>query len=246
MDGSSPPSLWRGDEMARHVAASTPSGHPGLDALLPGRGWPQGSLNEVLQPRTGHSEWRLLQPALAQAALAGHIVLIGCPLEPNLHHLAQNGMGPERITWLTPPEADERIWAAEQALHCPDVAAVLLWLPLHTSSTALRRLHRAAQTTALPDNPARQEAPLLFAFRPDAACQQPSPAPLRLRLESLGTQGLRIHLFKRRGTPEARPHVVAAPLPVLQLLEQPLPDGVRLFPFQTRHDDVVDRLRWTA
>ena len=56
------PAIWRGDDCAPEPAA-LPSGFAALDAALPGRGWPQGALTEMLLEREGIGELRLTLPA---------------------------------------------------------------------------------------------------------------------------------------------------------------------------------------
>src|SRR5206468_2821205 len=56
------PAIWRGGDCAPEPAAM-PSGFPALDAVLPGRGWPQ-ALTEILLAREGIGEIRLTLPAL--------------------------------------------------------------------------------------------------------------------------------------------------------------------------------------
>ena len=50
--------LWRarGGAEARDPAAHLPTGWPKLDAQLPGRGWPLGTLIELLLPEVGAGE----------------------------------------------------------------------------------------------------------------------------------------------------------------------------------------------
>jgi hypothetical protein len=58
------PAIWRGDDVAPEPSAIS-SGFPALDAALPGRGWPQAALTEILLEREGIGEIRLTMPALA-------------------------------------------------------------------------------------------------------------------------------------------------------------------------------------
>ena len=46
------PAIWRGGDCAPEPA-TLPSGFAALDAALPGGGWPQGTLTEVLLEREG-------------------------------------------------------------------------------------------------------------------------------------------------------------------------------------------------
>src|ERR1044072_6499837 len=57
------PSVWRGRSRASVETLST--GFPALDAGLPGSGWPQYCLVEILTPRPGVGELYLLLPACA-------------------------------------------------------------------------------------------------------------------------------------------------------------------------------------
>jgi protein ImuA len=182
------PYVWRVEDLAAE-AAVLPTGHPALDAQLPGGGWPVGSMVEVLQQRTGQHVWQLLLPGLAQAATrVGPVVLIAAPYEPFGPSLRAQGLAPERLLCVRAEKAAARLWATEQALRCAEVAAVLAWLP-QARSAELRRLHMAAQ----------QQGRLLFVFRGLEARHEASPARLRLALE--GADSLEVRILKRRGPP---------------------------------------------
>jgi cell division inhibitor SulA/protein ImuA len=58
------PAIWRGSDLPPPVGAVLPSGFAALDAELPGGGWPQGSLVEILADGQGIGELSLLLPAL--------------------------------------------------------------------------------------------------------------------------------------------------------------------------------------
>ena len=168
-------SLWRASEMGTPASFTTPSGHPGLDAELPGGGWPAGQLSEVLQAQAGLHEWRLLLPAVRAASASGVVVLIGCPRWPNMAALAGQGIGLSRMLLVDAAKPAERLWAAEQALRCRELAALMVWLP-QARPELLRRLQFSGQAAHQP------RPPLAFVFRPLAAQQDSSPAPLRLAL----------------------------------------------------------------
>src|SRR6267378_1674310 len=74
------PDIWRGQALSRAGAPTVPCGFPGLDAELPGGGWPAGALTEILPAHEGIGELRLLGPALAG--------------------LSQRGL---RLVWIAPP-----------------------------------------------------------------------------------------------------------------------------------------------
>ena len=58
------PDLWRAGRI-EPSARAIGTGYPTLDGLLADRGWPKAGLVELLSPRIGIGELRLLGPALA-------------------------------------------------------------------------------------------------------------------------------------------------------------------------------------
>lgn len=205
------PSLWRACDLGQSAAPVCPSGFAVLDAELPGGGWPCGQLTEVLQPQAGWREWRLLAPSLARLSRQGSVMLVGPPLVPHLPALAWQGLVLDSLIWVQADSPTERLWAAEQALRCQTLAALLVWLPSGLSQ-GLRRLQLAAQA-------GRQAAPpCLWALRPWSARQQASPAPLRLGLRAGPGDALEVLMLKRRGRvleqglllPAARPPALRA------------------------------------
>jgi protein ImuA len=176
-----------------------PTGFSPLDAVLPGGGWPVASMVEVLQARNGQHAWQLLLPALAQATRLqpGPVVLVGAPFQPFGPSLAAQGLPVERLLWVRTDKPAARLWAAEQALRCADVVALLAWLP-QARSAELRRLHMAAQ----------QHGKLLFVFRGLNVRNDASPAHLRLQLQ--GQETLKVHILKRRGPPLDAPVLLPA------------------------------------
>lgn len=198
VEPASLPHVWRVEDLAGHETV-IPTGFAPLDSSLPGGGWPVGSLVEVLQEQAGQHVWRLLLPALAQVTLkqAGPVVLVSAPFEPFGPSLGAQGLPGERLLCVKADKPSARLWAAEQALRCADVAAVLAWLP-QSKSAELRRLHMAAQ----------QHDKLLFVFRGLNVQQDSSPARLRLRVEGVDT--LQLHILKRRGPPLETPLALPA------------------------------------
>lgn len=203
------PDVWRADALSAAPARVCATGHAALDAVLPGGGWPLGALVELLQQAPAQAVWRLLAPALA--TLDGAVVLVGAPLPPFAPALEAQGLAAQRLLWVCADTAAERAWAAEQALACAEVGAVLLWLheappsvrpPIATAESAAGPL--AARRNPRPRSAARAgtgEAPspslllrrlhlaaqgrgkLLVALRPEAARHTPSCAVLRLALQ---------------------------------------------------------------
>ncbi len=198
VDPSRLPHVWRVDELAPAKAA-VPTGHAVLDQALPGGGWPAGCLIEVLQRTPAQHVWRLLLPALVAVMRekAGPAVLVGPPLQPFGPSLGAQGLPADRLLCVQTEQPALRLWAAEQALRCAQVAAVLAWLPV-ARHEELRRLHLAAQ----------QHQRLLFVFRGVDHRHEASPATVRLQVQ--GIESMEIELVKRRGPPLARPLVLSA------------------------------------
>lgn len=182
--------VWRGDAMGRVASTVISSGHPVLDAELPGRGWPCQAMTEVLLAQSAQAEWRLLAPALAQIVRqGGSILLIAPPHYPHLPGLVREGLREDRLIRVDARTPAERLWATEQALKAGCVSAILSWLP-QVRPEQIRRLHACA---------ARHPGPL-FVFRPAKAQADSSAAPLRVLL-GLGTcpHPLQVQIVKRRG-----------------------------------------------
>lgn len=178
--------LWLGGQMAEVWAE--PTGHAGLDALLPGSGWPYGALSELLVETSGCGELSLLVPALARLTQAGSLVaLINPPYIPYAPALTRHGVKLERLAWLCPNRTGDALWSAEQTLRSGAVAAVLLWSH-RAQDTELRRLQLAAETGNA----------LGFIYRRPSALKSASPAALRLLLEPTES-GLKVDLIKVRG-----------------------------------------------
>jgi hypothetical protein len=179
------PDLWRG-QVARGLApAGVPTGLPGLDLELTWGGWPTGSLSELLGQRPGEG-LGLVLPALAR--LSGQsrwILLVDPPLQPFAPALVAWGVHLERL--VVASAGERRAWTAEQGLRSGACAAVLLWGG-RWETTALRRLQLAAETGGA----------LAFLFRDPGAARRPSPAALRLGLQTTDT-GYRVRVLKQRG-----------------------------------------------
>ncbi len=195
--------LWWGDAMGQGVDAVWPSGHAGLDAQLPGGGWPQADLIEVLQPPHVSAEWRLVAPVLTQlVARGGTVLLIGPRQTPHLPGLAQWGLPADRLVWVHAGTEAQRLWATEQALKSEALTAVMSWLP-QARPDQLRRLQACA---------ARHQG-LSFVFRPWVHALSASPAPLRLGLElGASPEHWQVRVLKRKGSLLAQPVALRLPL----------------------------------
>lgn len=186
-------SAVRGEEGEFEAQSVWVTGHDTLDAHLPGGGWPLGTLIELLLPNPDMALWRLLLPALCRKLRrqSGPLVMVGEPQQPWHTSLQTQGLPAQRLLSL---QADPALlpWATEQALRCPDVVAVLAWLP-QARDAELRRLHLAAQA----------HSPLLFVLRPIEAGVHASPARLRLSVQTdpADPEVWAIRILKRAGPP---------------------------------------------
>ena len=185
--------VWRGDTLASLAEAAIPSGHPELDAELPGGGWPRGALTELLVERNGVGEMSLLLPALARLSQAGGwLALVAPPWLPHAPAWAAAGVALERLIIVR--AGMDTAWSIEQLLACGGFAGVLAWPGEGIDAKALRRLQVAAEGRSA----------LACLWRSMAAAAMPSPAPLRVALAGNG-DALRIRILKRRGRPASRP-----------------------------------------
>jgi hypothetical protein len=207
--------VWHADDPALVAtsAACAPSGFAALDAELPGGGWPQGQLIELLYGDPGIGELSLLAPAVAAQVRAGRtcVWILPCEREsaaddllqqalPYPPALAEAGIDPSCSIFVRPAVAREAWWAVEQSLRAAHLGALIGWLPSCGASAdfrALRRLHLLAQ---------RHRA-LVFVMRPSRCADTPSPAVLRLQLDRSREphQALAIKILKRRGRPLIEP-----------------------------------------
>jgi protein ImuA len=86
------PALWRANQWGHSQLSVLPSGYAELDTHLPGGGWPQCMLTELLLSHAGVGEIRLLAPALARVQARGQCVMMFDPPE-RLSPWALAGLG---------------------------------------------------------------------------------------------------------------------------------------------------------
>lgn len=179
------PAIWRGRSTARTATLST--GFRALDEGLPGGGWPKAGLTEILAPRHGVGELRLLLPLLARLGECSPprwTAWIAPPFEPYAPALAAHGVRVERqlVVRTTTP-----LWAMEQALDSGACALVLAWVR-RAQPRSLRRLQLAAGHGRTPG----------FLFRALGSAREASPAELRLSIAPRAG-GVEVALLKSRG-----------------------------------------------
>jgi len=187
--------VWRGQPMHAPAPNGQPTGIAALDAVLPHHGWPPAALIEILIPADGVGELGLVWPTLAHITRSGGLVVIVAP--PYIPYAPAWHLAGIALSGLQVIRANARdsLWAAEQCLRSGACAAVLCW-PMHADDRALRRLQVAAETGQA----------LGFAFRSHKTIANPSPAALRVAVESRPRQ---LRVVKCRG---AMPPARAIPL----------------------------------
>jgi cell division inhibitor SulA len=189
--------LWRGQEAPARDLSHRASTHAGLDEALPGGGWPEAALVEVLLGADGLGELSLLLPTLAALTQAQRpVLLVAPPYRVNAPAWQAAGLLLSQLH-VVEATAKDAAWAMEQALRAGCCGAVLGWFMAGTNvDNELRRLQVASE--------AGQS--LGFAFRPLRARDNPSPAPLRLSLQGRGDSAVpELRMVKCRGAlPPAR------------------------------------------
>ena len=203
------PRVWRGqDSFSTSGWQGLATGYPRLDRHLPGGGWPQHALTEILLEHYGSGELKLLMPALARLSQVaddpdvppGWIAWVAPPFEPYPPALVQWGINLSRMLIVRPKTDTEALWAAEQALQSGNCAAVLLWSDA-LDDAASRRLQLAAEK-------GRSWA---IAFRALRDASRASAAALRIRV-SPRREGTELGILKSRGgRPAVIPDYAAAP-----------------------------------
>lgn len=196
------PALWRARErngVARRPVV--PTGYAELDECLPGGGWPSRGLVELLADHAGIGELSLLVPALARLCGAkvegrveegGWLAWISPPHQPYAPALAACGIDVDRVLVVRARPAE---WAMEQAVRSGACSVVLGWTDCREFAV-LRRLQLAAE----------QSRSLAVLFRRLRHAGEPSPAVLRMALES-APEGLDVRVLKSRGGRPARVHL---------------------------------------
>lgn len=184
--------VWTGST-APWEGKAQPSGHAPLDARLPGKGWPEAALTELLIAHDGIGEVQLLWPTLARLSQDGQrIVLVAPPYRPFAPAWQSAGIALPQLQVLDAASPRDALWASEQCLRSGSCGAVVCW-PFTADDRALRRLQVAAESGGS----------MAFAYRPLQAAQNPSPAALRIAIDARPAQ-LRV-LKCRGGLPSAQP-----------------------------------------
>lgn len=176
--------VWRGRGAVQRAGRVEPSGWRVLDECT-GGGWPRAALVELLS--NGSHGLPLLLPALARLSRQRRwLAWVAPPHLPFAPGLSTSGIDLQKILLVQEVDAQQRLWAAEQALKSGSCAAVLLW-PQRLQTVQVRRLQLAAE----------QGDCLGVLFRRLRDVGQGSPAALRLKVTP-SPLGLDVQVLKRR------------------------------------------------
>jgi protein ImuA len=132
---------------------------------------------------------------LGRLSVDGHVVWIGPRDDLFAPGLSALGLAPERLIVVRAGARDARLWALEEALRSPGLAAVLAEVDRLTL-TQSRRLQLAAEAKGV----------TAFLLRPLVACDAPCAAVTRWRISALpdttqcwGPPQWQVELFRCRG-----------------------------------------------
>jgi cell division inhibitor SulA len=215
--------IWQGDRRAERQSQDVlPSQFKPLDKVLPGGGWPKGTLTELLHAESGTGELSLLLPMLATLSKKTHVALIAPPHIPYAPALAQAGLQLDRLVVVQPDTDSDAWWCAEQLMRSGQFKAVLFW-PDRFDVRGLRRLQAACAKGMSAG----------FVWHQPHAAQHPSPAPLRLLLNAKRhADQLEVTILKRRGSMMVDPITIDLREPTRSLQEQPQPVAANVNPQQ--------------
>jgi protein ImuA len=158
--------LARLDHADRTCRPILPLGLTAVDRILPGGGLARGCLHELCGAPDRAAAAGFAAALLGRLAAGGHALWIGPRDDLYAPGLSAFGLPPERLIVVRAGPRDARLWALEEALRSPGLAAVLAEVDRLTL-TQSRRLQLAAEAKGV----------TAFLLRPLTACDAPSTAP---------------------------------------------------------------------
>lgn len=178
-------------------AGITPLGLPGIDRALPGGGLARGCLHELCGAPDQAAAAGFAAALLGRVADSAPVVWIGARPDLFAPGLVLLGLAPENLIVVRARDRKARLWALEEVLRSPGVAAGLAEIG-RLSLTESRRLQLAAEATGTSG----------FLLRAPGALAAPSAAVTRWRIAPLGSAGQgpglgaprwRVELVRARG-----------------------------------------------
>lgn len=177
--------IWTARNWQNTVIPAVSSGYKGLDAVLPGGGWPLGSITEVLYPQVGCGELRLLLPALARLSQQDDRwqLWLNPPFQPCAPSLQHWGFNINHLLLAYAKRPADISYSLEKSLQSGGCQAVVSWVDT-LDKALMRRIQLAAEKAHV----------MVFILRPARCQHQPSVAALRLSV----TNTNQVHILKRR------------------------------------------------
>lgn len=167
----------------------TATGIDGLDGLLPGGGWPQGGLVELIVPDEYTDILSLVMPALVQLSWQGRwVAMVAPPCQTRARLFTDVHLNPARVLQVNPHPGRSALWTAESMLQSGNCSVVLAW-PNCNTELMDRRLQKAAVNGKALGILVRYEG---------LSTPPPSCADVRLKLE-LGAEGKVVSLVNNQG-----------------------------------------------
>ena len=141
------PNLWRGGEQGPVSREALDSGYESLNHILPGGGWPQRSVIEIVVDEWGSGELQVLLPLMADLSRRrSRLSLVSPPYLPYAPALHNAGISLDRLVIIDSAiSADDRWWCAEKILRHPECGLMLVW-PQRPLASQVRRLQAAAES----------------------------------------------------------------------------------------------------
>ncbi len=179
--------LWRGLDP---LPPGLPTGFAALDAALPWRGWPAGSVIEVITPAWGIGELRLFLPLMQRLSQQGrHAAWIAPPYVPYAPALSHAGISLAGAVIIQPQHPQQILWSMERLLRTAACGLAVAW-PQQLTSVSTRRLQLAAR--------GGHSLGVLYSRQHAGPRRQRMPITLSVRLDAV-ENGLTIELLKVRG-----------------------------------------------
>lgn len=179
-------------------AATVPTGMPALDELLPGGGWPQAGLVEIIVPDDHADAVTLVLPLLARLGEQERwLGLVAPPCLPRSRILQDPGINPLRMQQVNPHAGRSDMWTMEYMLQDGNYSVVLGWPSCDTELVARRLANAALAGNALG-----------ILFRYESFTRKASATGLRLQLE-VNEAGKLLYRLNSRGERKSAAVVIA-------------------------------------
>ncbi|GGX05787.1 hypothetical protein GCM10007242_08860 [Pigmentiphaga litoralis] len=202
------------------------SGFATLDAALPDGGWPAAGVTQILIPRNGAGELRLLAPCLRQLTQTGRTVALLVPAYLSYAPtLIQYGIDLNHVRIVRSASPLEGMASIEADLQDAIFGAVVVWMPPLAAADAnvIRTLQLAGRLSRCP----------VFLFSAGASHDQlpasaVSTAPLQLQVKSPFADTVQLQRIDP-AKPNAHPVIslsLPAPLVRLRTRQAPPASGV--------------------